>query len=1264
MARPIRSFKVGKEKTYESFTVNRNRSLLQRHSLSTKMRFTHQHHTDFLSSKRKIFRLGHGSLWGFAPYARKTFIDQSPTSCRIGLELASVLYLRWQHQIDRICESHMVQATSILSSEVQQLLGKMPVNLITAPDEVVDDFVVHVRMYGTLISDNVYLEKKHVVDFFDSNYTRYRNAVLRKLKIEDGAVAETRGDSDTVKEPRTASSNNGRPSSSNDDVHSREPDSADGGFNPGVSGGSYVPLDILNGERVNSSNGTGQGQCKTGPSTSTNREDLTEDGEKVHSSKDSIKQQSHELASSSERSTCTLCLASYPLTKMHEVSSQKQRVLLISGLLMGKEISENLACRIYKECGSECSYFCRHHLVKAVNHIAKEVRNSTGKCLTHSLTVSRADGGDLLRRIRKVTSKIDTEVEVKIDDLIAFYRDCQADYQDEEIYKSTLDGSASKEVKNGCLTVTDTQQKSKNGLTWLSFPCLICGKRNSNMESCPVLKPVDQNLVLLSCLVSSQALTLQMAQMVFKEMCYKNKRICLKHHIQAGKWLFKSAEEILTQTPPRDFDKLPDQVKMSLLTRLREYATQIEENGNVTDEHLLRFYNDCQLRYHTESGWTNVDLWRYNRADAMAAYKAMIRLSSLAEKRPAEIESDPVPTKRADEEKNQESSSLLVSMLNSGRIEQQQTTLSGKCSLCGKADPFKRYRITPLRNTISNVLLSCLIMNGVTEAEKGKKLYRSWQKYGNLICHDHFHFVAEWLQKKWAGYGELTQVRLTHIRELLQDPLYIILVDVSKSVVGEEMKMTRCSFKAFFSEYNKFYQKYRKRLVKVYQDSKRELMQESKIEQEGAAPESMDISQNSAYTDEKMPGMDWNAMSFIPVESVENESSEDHSRSDSTYARVFPAHLFDSDSKPLSQASTSSEAENQNNIADEKMPEDPSFCTEFSAEDLLSGQTATGSREMCNADEQEPSTSTDQCSALTNGVLRDAAGQPTLPDVLSAPSAASGAHPLDRKEVQNRALFANGWGITNIVNIAPNDVLDHITSRLGIEAVASYLYPNHFMQRPPLNEAQLRSRLEMFYALSLRNQMAPFLPRILTFGVKRIYYDSHKRIPLHCTGELPGDSVLLTVWWSSAGVIYHAFMQDDPKTQKRRYLTPSLFLSQLGEVHRILRTRNMEMPLPIILCDEPQPYINQDVITKMLQRGMEVLPYPMNATDLLPSHYHFFPYFYKFIENRDYSYIYKLRNDLKDFIATRPPNFYVDGINELASRWNKCVEMKGTYVDL
>ncbi|VDN28854.1 unnamed protein product [Cylicostephanus goldi] len=189
--------------------------------------------------------------------------------------------------------------------------------------------------------------------------------------------------------------------------------------------------------------------------------------------------------------------------------------------------------------------------------------------------------------------------------------------------------------------------------------------------------------------------------------------------------------------------------------------------------------------------------------------------------------------------------------------------------------------MTPLRNTISNVLLSCLIMNGVTDAKKGKKLYRSWQKPGNLICHDHFHFVAEWLQKKWAGYGELTQVRLTHIPELLQDPLYISLVEVSKSVVGEEMKMTRCSFKAFIYEYNKIYQRHRKRLVKIYQECKGELPQG--IEQGGTTgEESMGISRNSSYVDEKTPGMDWSAMSFIPTESVD-ESSGDQSHSGAVF---------------------------------------------------------------------------------------------------------------------------------------------------------------------------------------------------------------------------------------------------------------------------------------------------------------------------------------------------------------------------------------------
>ncbi|KIH58748.1 hypothetical protein ANCDUO_11039 [Ancylostoma duodenale] len=115
----------------------------------------------------------------------------------------------------------------------------------------------------------------------------------------------------------------------------------------------------------------------------------------------------------------------------------------------------------------------------------------------------------------------------------------------------------------------------------------------------------------------------------------------------------------------------------------------------------------------------------------------------------------------------------------------------------------------------------------------------------------------------------------------------------------------------------------------------------------------------------------------------------------------------------------------------------------------------------------------------------------------------------------------------------PGKSVFDLATELGVSpaTVLSYLRSN-VLKDAILNEPQLQNRLEICSALSLRNRREPFLSRIVTYGVKKLYFEYRKRLPYfpldaarNLEQDIPGKKVLLTVWWSSRGVIYHQILE-------------------------------------------------------------------------------------------------------------------------------------------
>ena len=205
-----------------------------------------------------------------------------------------------------------------------------------------------------------------------------------------------------------------------------------------------------------------------------------------------------------------------------------------------------------------------------------------------------------------------------------------------------------------------------------------------------------------------------------------------------------------------------------------------------------------------------------------------------------------------------------------------------------------------------------------------------------------------------------------------------------------------------------------------------------------------------------------------------------------------------------------------------------------------------------------------------------------------------------------------------------------------------------------LNESQKNRRFEICNLLLRRHAKEPFLNRIITCDEKWILHDNKEfsKANLH-----PG-KVMMTVWWSMAGIIHYNFLQQGMS------ITSETYCDQLDMVNKKLTEKKwtlMDKKGPILLHDNARPHVARLTKEKLNQLKYEVLPHPPYSPDLSPTDYHFFPILDKFLKNKKALTRDAIMNVFEEFLRSRTPDFYFNGIENLINRWQKCLDSNGGY---
>lgn len=154
--------------------------------------------------------------------------------------------------------------------------------------------------------------------------------------------------------------------------------------------------------------------------------------------------------------------------------------------------------------------------------------------------------------------------------------------------------------------------------------------------------------------------------------------------------------------------------------------------------------------------------------------------------------------------------------------------------------------------------------------------------------------------------------------------------------------------------------------------------------------------------------------------------------------------------------------------------------------------------------------------------------------------------------------------------------------------------------------------------------------------------------------------VMATVFWDVKGVLLLDFLE------RNHTITGQHYSDQLEEqLHPSIRSKRRGLLSKGVLLqhDNARAHtanVTSSTITKL---GWEVLVHPPYSPDLAPSDYHLFGPLKDHLGGTKFDTDEDVRNAVQKWLHTMPETFFSAGIRALPTRWKKCIEVQGDYVE-
>ena len=139
---------------------------------------------------------------------------------------------------------------------------------------------------------------------------------------------------------------------------------------------------------------------------------------------------------------------------------------------------------------------------------------------------------------------------------------------------------------------------------------------------------------------------------------------------------------------------------------------------------------------------------------------------------------------------------------------------------------------------------------------------------------------------------------------------------------------------------------------------------------------------------------------------------------------------------------------------------------------------------------------------------------------------------------------------------------------------------------------------------------------------------------------------MVSVWWSSAGIINHSFLKPGS------IITVSVYCKQLQEMMDQLKSKQPKLVNhPILLQDIARPHTAKMTRQKLHSLGIETIRHPPYSPDLSPTNYYLFRKLELCLRGKKFNSEDDVKSAFQVFIDSQDRDSSRIGIEKLPVRW-------------
>jgi histone-lysine N-methyltransferase SETMAR len=258
--------------------------------------------------------------------------------------------------------------------------------------------------------------------------------------------------------------------------------------------------------------------------------------------------------------------------------------------------------------------------------------------------------------------------------------------------------------------------------------------------------------------------------------------------------------------------------------------------------------------------------------------------------------------------------------------------------------------------------------------------------------------------------------------------------------------------------------------------------------------------------------------------------------------------------------------------------------------------------------------------------------------------------------------------IVNIVNISYERVWNILNEHLHMKKLSARWVPRLLT----IDQKRVRVTISKHCLELFKHNPSEFLRRFITVDETWVHHftpeskqqskqwiEAGSSAPKKAKVEKSAGKVMATVFWDSCGIIFIDYLE------KGKTITGEYYAALLDRLNNEIKQKRPHLVKKKVLFhqDNAPSHTSAVSMAKIHELRYELLPHPPYSPDLAPSDFFLFPNLKKWLGGKRFTSNEELITETNAYFDDFDKSYYSDGIKKCEYRWNKCIELKGDYVE-